>query len=107
MLSKWYQANENGIIQNIMLHRQTIEQRHGKPFNLIDMQTAFYCLGIGLIACVTIFFIEIVWNLYQIKINNRLILREQHKKERHELFVNTAIIEFGIFHRDQIFYTRR
>lgn len=107
LLNKWYQANENGIILNIMLHRQTIEQRHGKPFNLIDMQTAFYCLGIGLMVCVTIFFIEIMWSYYQVRMNSRTILNEKCQHERNRLFVNTAVIKFGIFQREQIFNTKR
>lgn len=78
ILRKWYRTVENGIILNIRLHRRTIEERHGKPFTLIDIQTAFYCLGIGILVCIVVFIMEIVWKVHNKKLSKRVLIGQQN-----------------------------
>lgn len=55
---KWYQMVEHAIIFQERLKRRN----HGEDlrvFTLIDVQTAFYILGIGLFLCLTVFVLEV------------------------------------------------
>lgn len=72
-LWKWYENTEYGIILDIKLHSQTNEERIGRPFTIVDMQTAFYCLGFGLLICFAVFLIEIGWFRYKIRTMKYLV----------------------------------
>lgn len=55
---KWYEMVEHAIIFQERLQRLN----HGenlRVFTLIDVQTAFYILGIGLFLCLTVFMLEV------------------------------------------------
>lgn len=56
----WYAQVENAIITVTRYHRQMNEEPI-QAFTLIDMQTAFYILGIGLFGCLCIFSGEIYY----------------------------------------------
>lgn len=48
------------MIIHIKFHRfENIERKQLKPFSMRDTQTAFYCLGIGLLLCLIMFLIEL------------------------------------------------
>lgn len=58
LLSKWYSEVEHAII----LHQRTLRRDNTKSlrvFTLIDVQTAFYILIIGLFLCLIVFAFEI------------------------------------------------
>lgn len=59
-----YQYQYYSIIVNIRLHRLNTEEKL-EAFDLIDMQTAFYCLGIGLMGCCLVFLMEIIFEHHQ------------------------------------------
>lgn len=54
LLQEWYDQVEYAIIIQRRFHRQK-KSEHAKAFTLIDMQTVFYILCIGLALCVLIF----------------------------------------------------
>lgn len=48
------------MIVHIKFHRfENSERKQLKPFSMRDTQTAFYCLGIGLLLCLIMFFVEL------------------------------------------------
>lgn len=58
---KWYQMVEHAIIFQERLNRRNNEENL-RVFTLVDVQTAFYILGIGLFLCLAVFLLEVYLN---------------------------------------------
>lgn len=61
LLEEWYDQVEHAIIIQRRFHRQK-KSEHAKAFTLIDMQTVFYILCIGLAVCILVFLGELYVN---------------------------------------------
>lgn len=55
---KWYEQVEQAIVLNERIHRRSVDDKL-RVFTLLDVQTAFYMLGIGLAVCCSILLVEI------------------------------------------------
>lgn len=58
LLHVWYEELENAIISHTRLHRPSMPSRF-QAFTLVDVQTAFYILGFGLLGCFLVFLAEL------------------------------------------------
>lgn len=58
LLFKWYEQVEQAIVLNERIHRRSVDDKL-RVFSLLDVQTAFYMLGIGLAVCCSILLVEI------------------------------------------------
>lgn len=74
---KWYEMVEQAIIFQERLQRRNFAD-NVRVFTLVDVQTAFYILGIGLFFCLTVFLLEVYLDyrdrLLQPSLDNKLKL---------------------------------
>lgn len=59
LIQKWYDVTEGAIIDHYRLVN-TIQDESTRPLSLVDTQTSFYILGIGLSFCAVVFVLELV-----------------------------------------------
>lgn len=59
LIQKWYEVTESAIIDHFRLVTPS-EDESMKPLSLIDIQTSFYILAIGLSMCAVVFVAELL-----------------------------------------------
>lgn len=61
LLNLWYQQVERAFLTYKFIHRNPIEDTTKKrqPFSFLDIQTAFYILGLGQLASLIVFIAEV------------------------------------------------